>query len=320
MKRIAVIRGGPSSEYAISMKTGGAVLEALRTLDLPYKDVVITKGGEWLDGGIPRAPEQVLHAIDVVFIALHGAYGEDGRVQRIMHRLGIPYTGSRSLPSAIAFNKNLTKETLAPLGVAMPNSRRVRASEIEDLSALIDELNATLGETLFIKPVADGSSYGATKINDTIHLREQLPSILTTHPEVLIEEYINGREATVGLLEDFRGERHYVLPVIELIPPAYADFYDMTVKYNGETTYHCPGRFSSDEKEQLALIATLAHTTLGLSQYSRTDFIIRDGVPYFLEINTLPGFTATSNFPTAAASIGLAFPQLIAHLIDTATL
>jgi len=320
MKRIAVIRGGPSTEYAISMKTGGAILEAIRTLDMPYKDVVITKGGEWLDGGIPRSPEKVLHAIDVVFIALHGTYGEDGQIQRIIHRLGIPYTGSRAFPSAVAFNKHLTKETLAPLGVETPKSRRVQAGEVTDIATLIDELNATLGETLFIKPVADGSSYGATKINDSVQLQRELPQILATHPEVLVEEYIKGREATVGLLEDFRGERHYVLPVIELIPPEHAAFYDMTVKYNGETARHCPGRFSTTEKERLAELTILAHTALGLSQYSRADFIIREGIPYFLEINTLPGFTATSNYPAAASAIGLSFPQLVAHLIDTATL
>ncbi len=320
MKRIAVIRGGPSNEYAISMRTGGAILDAIRTLDLPYKDVVITKQGEWLDGGIPRSPEKVLHAVDVVFIALHGTYGEDGQIQRIMHRLGIPYTGSRSLPSAIAFNKHLTKETLSPLGIKTPKSKRVVTDDVVDIEALITELNATLGEELFIKPVADGSSFGATKIPDGTTLCLALPRILDEHPEILIEEYINGREATVGLLEDFRGQRHYVLPVIELVPPAHAEFYDMTVKYNGETVRHCPGRFSKSEKEALAELAVLAHTTLGLSQYSRTDFIIKDGVPYFLEVNTLPGFTATSNFPAAAAAVGLSFPQLVAHLIDTATL
>ena len=109
MKRVAVLRGGPSDEYTVSMQTGGQVLEALKKLNYPYKDIVVTRKGEWLDGGFLRQPEKALEAVDVVFIALHGQYGEDGQVQRILERKMIPFTGSRALSSAIAFNKLLTK-------------------------------------------------------------------------------------------------------------------------------------------------------------------------------------------------------------------
>jgi D-alanine-D-alanine ligase len=114
MKRVAVLRGGPSEEYSVSMLSGNAVLKALRDSDYPHKDIVITKKGEWLEEGFVKSPEQALEAVDVVFVALHGSYGEDGQVQRILQRKGIPFTGSRALSSAVAFNKELAKNTMRP--------------------------------------------------------------------------------------------------------------------------------------------------------------------------------------------------------------
>src|SRR6056297_2041713 len=128
MKRVAVLRGGPSEEYAVSMLSGKAVLQALRDSDYVHKDIVITKKGEWLEEGFVRSPEQALEAVDVVFVALHGSYGEDGQVQRILQRKGIPFTGSRALSSAIAFNKELAKNTLRPHGLRMPKHRRIHRS------------------------------------------------------------------------------------------------------------------------------------------------------------------------------------------------
>jgi D-alanine-D-alanine ligase len=135
---------------------------------------------------------------------------------------------------------------------------------------------------------------------------------------LLVEEYITGREATCAVLEQFRDQSTYVFPVIEIIPPADQPFFTTTAKYNGTTREICPGNFSYTERSKIAELAEFIHQSLGLSQYSRSDFILKNGTPYFLEVNTLPGLTNESLFPKAAAAVGLSFSDLVTHLVETA--
>lgn len=318
-KRVAVLRGGPSAEYEVSMQTGAGALAALREMGYVVKDIIITRQGEWLDQGFVRAPEQALEAIDVAFLALHGAYGEDGTVQRIFERLRIPFTGSRSFPSALAFNKILTKESLRQHGVKMAEHRRLKLDEVEDIDAEAAAIASEFGPQYIIKPVASGSSVGTMFVRDAALLPQALRDALTQSGEVMVEEFIRGREATCGVLEGYRGERLYSLPVIEIVPPEEAVFFRADVKYNGATQEIVPARFSYHEKAQIEELARFVHDELGLSQYSRSDFILRDGKPYFLEVNTLPGLTAESLFPKAMKAVGGDLKQLIQHLIETAT-
>lgn len=317
-KRIAVLRGGPSAEYEVSMKSGAAVLKALERLGYPYKDIVITKAGEWLDSGRVRNPKDALEAVDVAFLALHGAYGEDGQLQRLLQRLHLPFTGSRALPSATAFNKHFTKETLRSAGITMAKHQRVDRNAFVRMDAIVDWLHSELGEELFVKPVTGGSSHGAAYVGERGRLKEVLESLLKHHDELIVEEFIRGREATVGVLEQFRNEQHYVLPVIEIVPPNGSPLFSTEDKYNGATEEIVPGRFSYHEKALLTEAARRVHQHLGFDQYSRSDFIVRGGEVYFLEVNTLPGLTDQSLFPKAAAAVGLEFHSLIKHLIETA--
>lgn len=318
MKRVAVLRGGPSEEYAVSMLSGNAVLKALRDSDYTHKDIVITKKGEWLEDGFVRTPEQALEAVDVVFIALHGSFGEDGQVQRILQRKGIPFTGSRALASAIAFNKELTKNTLRPHGLKMPRHRRVHRDELDRLDEEIPHIFKDIGGELFIKPLTNGSSLGARHVPNEAVLREALHDLLGTYEQVLVEEFIRGREATVGVMNHFRNQPLYVLPVIEIIPPSGEPLFSHEHKYNGQTEEIVPGRFSYHEKAKLSEAAALVHKVIDCDHYSRSDFIVRDGEVYFLEVNTLPGLTSESLFPKAAAAVGLEFKDLITHLIEIA--
>ncbi len=318
MKRIAVLRGGPSEEYAVSMKSGAAVLEALDKLHYAYKDIVITKDGEWLEAGIARTPDNALEAVDVVFIALHGGYGEDGQIQKILHRKHIPYTGSPSLPSAIAFNKELTKFSLQSHNILMPKHRKFTVADLDTLDEEVDELFKDVGEELFIKPLKTGSSHGARYAPNKELLTTHIRELLQNYDELLIEEYIRGREATVGILHDFRNQAIYALPAIEIVPPNGEPAFSYENKYNGKTAEIVPGRFSYEEKIKLADIAAVVHQALHLDHYSRSDFIVKNGDVYFLEVNTLPGLTTESLLPKAAAAVGLSYPQLIAHLIETA--
>lgn len=317
MKRVAVLRGGPSTEYEVSLQTGSEVLKALRDLDYVSKDIIITRGGQWLESGKVQVPEKALDAVDVVFIALHGQYGEDGQLQRLLQRLNIPFTGSNAFASGVAYNKELAKMTLREHGISMAKHRRIERERITNIAAEVDAIIADLGTELFIKPSAGGSSIGARYIPHAEALREALSEMLPESETLMVEEFIRGREATVGILEKFRNEELYVLPAIEIVPPGGQPFFSYEVKYNGATQEICPGRFSYHEKSKLSDTAAKIHKLLNCDHYSRTDFILRDGEVYFIETNTLPGLTAESLFPKAAAAVGLDFKQLIQHLVET---
>lgn len=317
MKRVAVLRGGPSTEYDVSLKTGSEVLRALRELDYPHKDVVITRNGDWLESGIVRSPENTLEAVDVVFIALHGQYGEDGQVQRILQRLQIPFTGSNALTSGIAFNKELTKQSLKEHNISMPKHHRVGREQRNYLAPEVELIIENIGKESFVKPIGGGSSIGARYVPHPDALRATLEELLHDYEAVMVEEFIRGKEATVGVLQHFRDQEHYILPPIEIVPPGGSPFFSYDVKYNGTTQEICPGRFSYQEKTKLHEAALTVHKALHCDHYSRSDFIVRDGDVYFLEVNTLPGLTSESLFPKAAAAVGLDFNSLVRHLVET---
>ncbi len=317
MKRVAVLRGGPSSEYEVSLKSGAAVLCALHKLNYPHKDITITRKGEWLESGIVRSPEKALEAVDVVFVALHGEYGEDGQVQRILQRLKIPFTGSNAFSSAVAFNKELTKHTLRDHDIKMAKHRKVDRSSLRNLQFELEYIRDTMSSELFIKPLNSGSSIGARYVGSHTHLRDALSDLLEQYETIMVEEFIRGKEATVGVLEGFRDHDIYVLPPIEIVPPGGLPFFSHEVKYNGTTEEIVPGRFSYAEKAALADAAVRVHKALHCDHYSRSDFIVKDGEVYFLEINTLPGLTDESLLPKAAAAVGLGFEELVQHLVET---
>ena len=316
--RVAVLRGGPSEEYDVSLMTGRGVLDSLSRRGTSILDVLVNKQGEWNINGFIRKPEEALAGVDVVFIALHGPYGEDGTVQRILDRVGVSYTGSRAYPSAVAMNKILTKDVLRQVGVKMPAHMRVSAAgaDIRRVAATIESL---FGPSYVVKPITGGSSIGTVIAHGVHELVRALQIALATREDVMVEELISGREATVGVVEGLRGQDHYVLPTIEIVPPPAHGFFDYEVKYNGQTEEICPGRFSESEKTQLAEAALEAHKLLGLSQYSRSDFIVnKKGDIYFLETNTLPGLTKESLIPKALSAVGHSYDDFIWHLVTTA--
>lgn len=315
--RVAVLRGGPSEEYPVSMMTGEQVIESLRRQGAAVSDIIINKKGAWLADGFERPPASALACIDVVFIALHGAYGEDGTLQRELDRIGIPYTGSRAYPSALAMNKILAKDVLRAAGVKTPPHLRVTraAADLRRVAATVDSL---FGPAFIVKPVNGGSSINTHKAHGTHELIRALSEVLRDREEALVEQFIPGREATVGIVEGLRGERYYRLPAIEVVPPAAESFFSYEVKYSGETDEICPGRFCAEDKRQLEEAAVKAHQALGLSQYSRSDFIVNEKGVYFLEANTLPGLTRQSLLPKALSAVGQSYDDFIAHLVRTA--
>ncbi len=315
--RIAVLRGGPSDEYATSMKTGMAVIESLKSQNYLTKDIVITKNGEWLDGGIIKSNQQSLEGIDMVFIAMHGAYAEDGEIQKLLKRKNIRFNGSSSLSSAIAFNKHLTKETLKSHGILMPQHYLITKEAIVDIDKTISLIKNSFGPEYMIKPVANGSSIGTRLVREGDSLKDNIIEAFKFFDSLLIEEFIRGKEASCAILENFRDKNIYSFPTLELVYPSHYQYFTNEARKNNDSKAVCPSRFSYEERSKIENISAEIHEILGLTQYSSSDFIVRDGNVYFLEVNTLPKLTSQSIFPKATESVGMTLNQLVNHLVVT---
>ncbi len=313
---VAVLRGGPSSEYDVSLKSGAAVLK-----HMPEKyhahDIFISKDGTWHRGGLERTPNRALAHIDVVFNALHGEYGEDGKVQKILDHLHIPYTGSGSIASSLGMNKVLSKKAFERHKLKTPFYKVVKKTD--DVEALTKHAFHNFFLPLIIKPANAGSSVGVTLVKDFRHIEPALKKAFEFSDTALMEEYIRGREATCGVVDNFRGASTYPLLPIEIIHSKEHDFFNYDAKYGGGTQEICPGNFTPEEKAELQYLAQKAHEALGLRHYSRSDFIVtpRRGI-YILEVNTLPGLTTESLLPKSLEAIGCTFPEFLDHLITLA--
>ncbi|KKU69869.1 MAG: D-alanine-D-alanine ligase [Parcubacteria group bacterium GW2011_GWA2_47_21] len=315
---VSVLRGGPSSEYDVSLQTGQTVLNSLPRDKYEPIDVFISKKGEWHVGGLAKHPGKIIESSDVIFNALHGEFGEDGGVQDILDPYQVPYTGSGKVASALAMNKALTKNYLARAGVKMPAHLIFKKAETVPLKAG-RAVFQSFAPPYVVKPVNLGSSVGVYMVKTVGDLPEVLENSFKTSPEVLVEEFIMGKEATCGVIDDFRGEKIYPLLPIEIVPPKTNRFYDYNAKYlSNDTEYRLPGNWGRKESEKIQEVAKLAHDLLGLRHYSRSDFIVsRHGV-YFLEVNTLPGLTSHSLVPKSLEAIGCPLPVFLDHLLTLA--
>ena len=315
--KVGVLRGGPSSEYEVSLKTGEAVLKYLDRKTYEPIDILIDKSGAWHLSGAEAKPHEILKTIDVAFNAMHGEYGEDGKVQQMLETHNIPYTGSGVLSSATAMHKRLARDIFDASGIL--TAPAVSVSSDDDPSSRAAGAVRKMLFPMVVKPVSRGSSIGVAVVNNIYNLVLAIEKALGYDKEVLIEKYIGGREATCAVLEDFRGEKHYAFPTVEIVPPPYKKIFDYDCKYDGATREICPGRFSEETNAAIKRAAVAAHISIGCRHYSRADFRIDEkGRPYLLEVNTLPGFTSESLYPKAASAVGLEFPQLLEHLITLA--
>jgi D-alanine-D-alanine ligase len=286
-------------------------------------DIFVDRKGTWHTQGVSREPGSILSTIDVVFNGLHGAYGEDGVVQKLLDLYCVPYTGSGASASALCMNKYLTKHTLRPhrelLGLHLP--RHYVLSKDYSVRSQVEDVYDKLAKPIVVKPYKGGSSVGVSIVEDKEALVTLLKTALEDTSDVLLEEYVAGKEATCGVIDGFRGREHYALLPIEIRPSEGRRFFDYEAKYKGGSEEVCPGNFTPEESERLQQIAVGVHKMLGLRHYSRSDFIIApNGGIYFLEVNTLPGLTEASLVPKALSAVGCTFPQFVDHLIEAAVL
>ena len=290
---IAVMLGGPSAEREVSLRSGAAVAKALRSLGHDVTE---------LD---PRTPDWNLSAeTDVVFLALHGTYGEDGTVQKRLDELGVAYTGCDAEASRIAFDKVLTKQSCVQSGVPTPRFVTVHSAT--------EPFPANFSVPLVVKPSRQGSSVGLEFVERVEDWPAALASSLKFDSEVLVEEKIIGRETTVGILAG------KALPVVEVRP--HNGVYDAHSKYTpGATEYFCPADFDAATTKRIQAAALGAFRAVGGRDYARVDVMVRaDGAPVVLEVNTLPGMTETSLLPNAAAAAGINFAELCQRMVDLA--
>ncbi len=315
---VGVLRGGPSSEYEISLQSGASILESLDTEKYEPRDLFISRDGQWHSRGVGVSPERALAGVDVAFNVIHGGFGEDGRVQRVLDALSVPYTGADALTSALAYNKQNTKDIVTRAGVKVAHGLVVERES--DLEAQALNLFRSFPHPAIIKPLAGGSSVGMTIVENYHALEHGLAEAFKFGNKALIEEFIKGREATVGVIDDFRGEKAYALLPVEIIPPKKHKFFSYEAKYSGESTELCPGNFTESEKQELERLAKLVHQEMGLSHYSRSDFIIGKRGIYFLEVNAAAacGMTKESLFPKALAAVGAKVSEFIDHVINLA--
>jgi D-alanine-D-alanine ligase len=301
--KIGVLMGGPSTEREISLKSGKAVYEALKQSGLEAEAIDIKT--ESIEENISLIKS---HKIDCAFIALHGRFGEDGQIQGILDGLKIPYTCSGAQASKSAMDKVASLEIFESNGLKVP---RYRVLEIASYSPDW-KIHNELGFPLVIKPAAHGSSIGLSIVDDSKDLDKAVDLAFGFDPRVVVQEYIAGREITVGILEE------RALPVIEIIPKKR--FFDFEAKYQaGMTDYIVPAQIEEAAAKKARAIALSAHRLLGCAGCSRVDMILdKDSEVFVLEINTIPGLTNTSLLPKAAKTAGIEFNQLCLKLIELA--
>lgn len=322
--RVAVLRGGPSSEYDVSLKTGETVLKHIPTDHYHVEDIIISKDGVWHRKGIPVTPHDLFPHVDVVFNAMHGQYGEDGKVQHLLEMHGMPFTGSRAFASALGMNKAMAKEVFRKNNIRTPQYHLIEISEKKSPETLKEKIFSLFRKfplPLVVKPASAGSSVGVTLVKSFDAFEPAIEEAFKHSDAVLVEEFIPGVEATVGVIDHYRNQALYALPPIEIRPHNAKGkaFFDFEAKYEGMSDEIVPGNFTASEKLELEDLARRVHKALDLHHYSRTDFIVspRRGI-YVLEVNTLPGLTEASLVPKALEAVGAPLPHFLDHVIQLA--
>jgi D-alanine-D-alanine ligase len=309
--RVALLRGGKSGEREVSLQSGAAVLA---NLDRGRFTVSEYDPATDLSSLVSDA---LAGRLDVAFLALHGPLGEDGAIQGLLELLGLPYTGSGLLASALAMNKEAAKRVFREAGLPLaPDLVATRAGLSEEPEMARAALQS-LGSPLVVKPVNLGSSLGLAIVRNEDELASALHAVFDLGDSALLEKYLPGREFTCAVAG--AGAHLTALPPIEIIPAPGHFFFDYSAKYEaGQSEEICPARADPEIISELQRLAAAAHRALGCRSLSRSDFIFSEGRTYLLETNTLPGLTSASLVPKMARAFGLTFTAFISFLLDDA--
>nr|WP_314496651.1 D-alanine--D-alanine ligase [uncultured Chryseobacterium sp.] len=321
-KHVAVVMGGYSDEYKVSLKSGQLIYDSLdRDLYNVYKIIILKDEWYFLDENENKLPinrgdfsvrinsGEILN-FDVCFNIIHGTPGENGILQAYWDAIGQTYTGCDFYQSALTFNKKDTLAVLSKYGI--PSAKSIYLRKGEEIN--VDKIIGDLGLPLFVKPNQSGSSLGISKVKDPSELIAATETAFKEDDEILIESFLDGMEVSVGVI-DYQGET-IVLGITEIVPQN--EFFDYEAKYEGASEEITPARIDAKTTKKVEEIAKRAYNSLGMSGFSRSEFILMDGVPYMLEINTNPGFSPASILPQQAKIYGISIKDLCGNEVEKA--
>ena len=303
--RIAVLCGGMSNEREVSLRSGKNVLKALRNLGYINAEIV----------DVNKNAAEILKSgnFEYAYNTLHGKYGEDGCIQGLLEIIGIKYTGCKVKSSAICMDKEMTKNLLAANGLNVIKSACIRYNEKLDIEKAVAGLNFPI----MVKPSAEGSSIGMSKVDNINELKAALEIAQKSDKKILLEEYLNGISITVGVIEDVENKQVFATPILEF--RTKTEWYDYEAKYTkGLTEFILPAKLSDKLTAEIKNMAIMAHKTCDCTGVSRVDFLVYNDIPYVLEINTNPGMTDTSDLPAQANAMGIDYDNLVQMILNTA--
>lgn len=321
-KNVAVVMGGYSDEYVVSLKSGQLIFDSLdRDLYNVYKVVILKEEWYFLDDRGEKSPINKADfsvnlssgfdvKFEVCFNIIHGKPGENGELQAYWDTIGQTYTGCGFYQSALTFNKKDTLAVLSKYGI--PSAKSVYLRKNEDCNE--DQIIADLGLPVFVKPNQSGSSLGITKVKEQADLKKAMDFAFAEDDEILIESFLDGMEVSVGVI-DYQGET-IVLGITEIV--SKNEFFDYQAKYEGASEEITPARIDDETRIRVENIAKKAYDSLGMSGFSRSEFIIMNGTPYMLEMNTNPGFSPASILPQQAAHYGISIKDLCGNEVEKA--
>ncbi len=303
-RKVLVLDGGLSTEREVSKSSGSSIVKALKKSGFVVREFDF-------QGKLEKIVAQFNP--DVVFIALHGKYGEDGTVQGVLELLGVPYTGSGVTASAVCMNKLITKRLFNSIGVKTPDYFSLKKGEV---SSFDDARKKLKTERVVIKPVDQGSTIGITIAKTSAEYLRGVNEAFALSDRIIVESFVSGTEITVSVIGNGNSAR--VLPIIEIIPEK--DFYDYESKYTPGMSHHIiPARISRKSYETAEKLSTLIYKEFNVRDFGRIDFIVdKQGEVYALEVNTIPGFTKTSLLPDAARAAGVSFEELVTSIVQFA--
>jgi D-alanine-D-alanine ligase len=303
-KKICVLMGGRSGERDVSLRSGRRVFDSLKSQGFNVVSMDLE------DDLVSRLRKE---KVDIVYNILHGRFGEDGTVQGLLEMANIPYTGSKVLASALAMNKLASKRVFDALGI--PTPRYIEIDAASDVKKEAKRIWKTFPSPFVLKPTSEGSSLGVVLVKKEDDFEEILERSVAEFKDVFVEEYVKGKEVTVGILGT--GKDLLPLPVLELVPRN--EFYDYHAKYTaGMTEFVLPAKLSRPVYKKTQEVALAAHRALGCYGVSRVDIIVKDQVPYVHDVNTIPGMTDRSDLPAEAAHCGISFDELVVRILESA--
>jgi len=311
-KRLAILRGGSPNTHVLSMKQGSeliALLHGSGAFDIV--DIMVTSDNEWLVQGFVKQPEEVLASTDLGLLALLGSYGESGSIQRIFKRYGVPLVGSPAFQSALCLNKVLTKEHLKKNGVRQAPHLRLTRAGISDLQKTATTVVDLVGHDFIIKPTSGGLGLGVVTGSGAVELASLARECLNTYNDILVERYIAGTVVTCGIIDGLRGQVLYATPAVSIETKGDDSFAIETAEFL------VPAEISREAKRNIDEYSKKIHTSLELSDISRSDFIVTDDdTIYFLETNTLPSLSVNGPLMAGLTAFGVGQDELMLHLLS----